>query len=248
MWGRPPLRLRSELALSLPKGDSDAKLFACYSYGEEQRMFKRILLAGWLLLLLDGFLVVMFPNTPWNRAASWVLWVLSIALFFSTVAFCVVVAARLASRIGKRITQSPLGDVQQSTACSEKRKNRLVLGLLAVLGIGVFVVVLLAFIEHQIRTSPVYQASVAKARTSSQVVKVLGEPIKEGWFSSGELTQSTDGSGSATLMIPLSGPKGKGVLKVEAARLAGSWRFSTLQFSAAQQALTVDLRGDDQRN
>jgi hypothetical protein len=120
--------------------------------------------------------------------------------------------------------------------------------LLSVLAIAAFLVSLLAFIEYDIKASQVYQRSVAEARASSEVIGSLGQPITVGWFSSGEITQSTNGTGWARLTIPLSGPKGKGILKVEAGRLAGRWRLSTLQFISPGQAPTVDLLGDRHRD
>lgn len=212
-------------------------------------IFKRLLLGGWVLLLLNGFLVVIFPNAAWNRSASWVLFALSIVLFVLTLGFCVAIVIRLISRLGNRITRSNSGGPQGVTLRSERRpqRNWRMLALLAILGIGVFTAALLAFIEHQIEASPVYQASVAKARKSPHVINSLGEPISEGWFSSGELTQSSDGSGHAALMIPLSGPRGNGHLQVEATRKNGSWRLLTLQFTASHQAAS-DLRGDDQHD
>jgi hypothetical protein len=212
-------------------------------------MFKRILIGGWTLLLINAFLVVMFPNAVWNRAASWTLWVFSVALFVSTFAFCVVVTIRLVSRVMRRYTRSRVCEIPRVEASSDKQQpRRLALILMVVLGIGVFVAGLLVFIEHGIKTSSVYQTSVAKARISSEVIKILGQPVHEGWFCSGELTQSSNGSGHARLNIPLSGPNGKGTLEVEASRLGGNWRFSTLQFSAAGHAPTVELCWNERRN
>jgi len=213
------------------------------------RMFKRILFGGWALLFLGAFLIVMFPNAVWNHAASWVVWVFSIALLVSTFAFCVLVTIRLTSRFKSRITQPFVGEGQRLATLSDKHRSpRLVPALLVALLIGLFVVGLLAFIEHEIKNSPVYQTSIDKARASSDVVKILGQPIHDGWFCSGELTQSSNGSGHARLTIPISGPNGKGTLKVEASLLDGKWRFSILQFSAAGHAPAIDLCCGVRRN
>lgn len=212
-------------------------------------MLKRILIGGWALLLLNAFLVVMFPNAAWNRAASWILWVSSIGLFVSTFAFCAVVTIRLASRLVGRVTRSQGEEKSRVAASSEKQQqHRFVPALIVVLGIGIFIAGLLVFIEDGIKTSPVYQASVAKARTSSEITEILGRPVHEGWFCSGELTQSSNGSGHARLTIPLSGPNGKGTLEVEAARLGGNWRFLTLHFSAAGHASTIELCCNERSN
>jgi hypothetical protein len=58
----------------------------------------------------------------------------------------------------------------------------------------------------------------------------LGAPIKVGWFTSGNINLNGP-SGSASLAIPLSGPKGAGTVYVEAKRRAGTWRYETLEFA-----------------
>lgn len=209
-------------------------------------MLKRILLAGWALLFLGGVLVVMFPNAGWNRTASQVLWAFSIALFVATLGFCALIAIRLVSRLVRPKPTLHASKTQQpATYSGGPWRSRLVLGLVSLLAIAAFLVSLLTFIEHEIKSSEVYERSVAEARASWEVIGSLGQPINVGWFSSGEITQASNGTGRARLTIPLSGPKGKGKLKVEAARLAGRWRFSVLQFIPPGQAPTVDLlRGE----
>jgi len=206
------------------------------------RRLKWILLGGWALFFLNAFLALIFPNAAWNRAASWTLWLFSIALFVFTIGVCVVVTIRLTFKVVRRITRSHVGERSQVLAISKGvRPTRLGPALLIALTICVFVAGLLVFIEHQIKASPVYQDSVAKAQTSSEVVRILGQPIHEDWLCLGEISQSSNGKGHAKLKIPLSGPNGRGTLEVVAIRLEGKWRFSALQFSAAGHSPAVDL-------
>jgi hypothetical protein len=211
-------------------------------------MLKRILLAGWALLFLGGFLVVMFPNAGWNHYASEVLWAFSVALVVVTIGFWVVIAIRLLYRLVRPRPPAHASKAQQSaTYPGRPRRRKMVVGLLSLLAVAVFLVSLLAFIEYRIKSSQVYQVSVSEARASSEVIGSLGQPVNVGWFTSGEITQASNGTGRAKLTIPLSGPKGRGMIKVEAGRLAGRWRFSTIQFISAGQGLTVDLLGGNRR-
>ena len=115
------------------------------------------------------------------------------------------------------------------------------LGLLGVLAMAAFVASLLLSIEHTFKSSTVYRISVETARASPEVLGMLGNPVDVRWFVSGELSESYNGAGSATLTIPLRGPRGGGRLYVQAGRQAGTWRFSVLQFQPDGHDSKVDL-------
>ena len=53
----------------------------------------------------------------------------------------------------------------------------------------------------------------------------LGTPVEAGWLVSGNI-ETSGGSGTTDLSIPLSGPEGSGTLFLEAEKSAGEWRFS----------------------
>jgi hypothetical protein len=204
--------------------------------------FKWIVVVGWVLLSFGALLASRFPNADWNHALTLVLWMLSIGMVFATAAVVVPLAIRL---ISSRPMPFPANEAQRPTIKTGNRWSRKLVFGLAGVAIAVFVALLLTFIEHEIKSSPVYQTSVARACASTKVIEVIGQPIHEGWFTSGELTQFSDGRGIARLTIPLSGPKGRGVVNVEAGRVAGSWRFSTLTFRAGR-APSIDLLADGQ--
>jgi hypothetical protein len=201
-------------------------------------MFKRILLGGWALLFAGTLLLALFP------AASWFPFLLpfSLVLVLSTLGY---VLAFAGSSILKRVRRNKQSLVTEEpvheTYSQIKRRRKLMLILSMTLLGALFVILLLVFIERGVRSSTVCRMSIAKARASSEVTEILGKPIQEGWFISGHLTQSYDGSGYARLLIPLSGPKEKGVLKVDAQRMGGNWRLSELQFVTSGYSSTVDL-------
>ena len=83
------------------------------------------------------------------------------------------------------------------------------------------------------------QMAVSLAEESPAVRQSLGDPLKTGWFVTGEISVN-EASGHAELAIPLSGPKGKGKLFVEAEKHADIWGMNLLVF-VPENGERVDL-------
>lgn len=109
---------------------------------------------------------------------------------------------------------------------------------LAVMGAVCLFVVYLAF--GVMKTSDVYREALARAKASPGVVRSLGEPLREGLFVSGSI-QVTGPSGNAELAIPLSGPRGKGTIYLEARKSAGRWNYSRLLVEVTATGERIDL-------
>ncbi len=105
--------------------------------------------------------------------------------------------------------------------------------------IGIFVTVLFTIIIGSFRSSDVYREATTKAAASQQVRDRIGEPIKPGWFIAGQMNVSNN-TGHANLSIPISGPRGKGIIRAIAAK-NGTWTFSVLQVIVDGQSETIDL-------
>jgi len=90
-----------------------------------------------------------------------------------------------------------------------------------------FVGGILFFVFSLLRSNGAYQGALERARKSPEAIVAIGEPMEDGYFMSGNISTSND-SGRASLSIPLSGPKGKGTLRVEAVMQVGVWKFSRL--------------------
>ena len=99
--------------------------------------------------------------------------------------------------------------------------------VLAVGGIAAF----LTMIASLMKNSDPYQQAVGKAKESSAVVELLGEPIEEGFMPSGSVNTSGS-SGSAQLDISLSGSIQGGTVYVQAGKTAGTWSYDVLMFRA----------------
>jgi hypothetical protein len=91
-----------------------------------------------------------------------------------------------------------------------------------------------------IKSSDAYVQALAKTRDSPAVVAVLGEPIREGFFTSGSINV-TGPSGNAELSIPISGPRGKGTIYLEARKSLGEWSFSKLVVETGPDGKRIDL-------
>ena len=105
--------------------------------------------------------------------------------------------------------------------------------------IGIFATVLLTIILGSFRSSDVYKQAIARATASPEVRDRLGEPIKPGWFISGQMNVSNN-TGNANLSIPITGPRAKGLIRVIAAK-NGTWTFSVLQVIVDGRSETIDL-------
>ena len=90
-----------------------------------------------------------------------------------------------------------------------------------------FVAVIMSIVFGFMKSSDVYKEAVANVKANSSVIEVLGSPIEEGFFVSGNINVSGT-SGRANLSIPISGPDGEATLFLAATRTAGNWNFSTL--------------------
>ena len=106
--------------------------------------------------------------------------------------------------------------------------------------IAVFVGCILAIVEGSVKRSGAYTQALAQAQADSQVSDKMGQPVKPGWFVSGNVNVTGD-SGDADISIPISGPKGKGKIYAVAKKSAGLWQFETLQVEVEGLPGRIDL-------
>jgi len=103
-----------------------------------------------------------------------------------------------------------------------------------------FVGGIFAFVAGSMKSSDAYTQAMARVAADPQVADKIGHPVSPGWFISGNVNVNGD-SGDANLAIPVSGPKGKGKVYVEAKKGAGLWQFETLQVEVEGQPGRIDL-------
>jgi hypothetical protein len=100
----------------------------------------------------------------------------------------------------------------------------LVLGIAAAVVIGVF------GIRKMATESDAFRDSIAAIAANPAATEALGSPVEPGFM--GEVSINYDnGNQSINLSFPVSGPKGKGTLRVVGSKPAGApkWEYSTWQ-------------------
>ncbi len=138
-------------------------------------------------------------------------------------------------------------DYPEDKKTSKNRRQLLWLacGGLALIALCIFLVVggaagIVATVFGSIKSSDVYQSALTEAMTDPDVINALGEPVKAGLIPSGSISVE-NASGKASLSIPVSGPKGKGTLYVEATKSAGTWTYTTLEVAVDGQPGRIGL-------
>ncbi len=102
------------------------------------------------------------------------------------------------------------------------------LSVIAALAAGGFIALLFSLTFGVMRASGAYRQAVAAARADHTVVEMLGSPIEEGYFVMGEIELGRD-RGYANLTIPISGPRAKATIYVEADKVGTHWTFRALE-------------------
>jgi cytochrome oxidase complex assembly protein 1 len=90
------------------------------------------------------------------------------------------------------------------------------------------------------KSSDAYKLAMAKAQSNPLVQQRLGTPIAAGMFVSGSVNVAGT-SGKADITIPISGPKGKGTIYVDATKFAGEWKFNRLEVGIDGEEQRIDL-------
>ena len=114
----------------------------------------------------------------------------------------------------------------------------LVIGCLTL--IAAFVAGITAVVFASLKSSAPYAEALERARTSPAVVDALGEPVVTRWWVAGSI-QVTDQSGRAQLALPIRGPRGKGMVLLEADKRDGAWRYSLLEVAVDGTPERIDL-------
>lgn len=103
-----------------------------------------------------------------------------------------------------------------------------------------FVAAVFGLVEASFQSSGAYTQALTRAQANPQVSGRIGLPLKPGWFATGSISINND-SGSADLVIPISGPKGKGEIYAVATKTAGIWHYKTLVVEVSGQQDRIDL-------
>lgn len=124
-------------------------------------------------------------------------------------------------------------------------------GVVLVLFAGTFLAVM-ALVMGMLRSSVPYQHAMQVARSNPAVLMALGEPIHAGFLITGHFTLASNNSdgdvadaatGVAQFAIPINGPRGEGVLRVQGERWDGRWHYSVLSVRIKATGRHINLLG-----
>ena len=103
-----------------------------------------------------------------------------------------------------------------------------------------FFVLLFTVITGVLKSTDAYQIPLATAKTNSLVISAIGSPVKDGFFTTGNVHSSAATTANANLAIPISGPNGRATIHVVATKSSGIWTFSTMTVTAG--GTTINLQ------
>ena len=96
------------------------------------------------------------------------------------------------------------------------------------------------FVTSVMKQSDAYKIALARAQTNPALIEAIGSPISQTGIISGN--SNVNGPiGEANLSIPLSGPKGKATLYVQAKKSADLWFFQTMVVKVEKTGERIDL-------
>jgi hypothetical protein len=110
------------------------------------------------------------------------------------------------------------------------------IALLVIAASVAFALVLTFSIMLALRSSAAYRAGMERASRSPEIVALIGEPVRAGFFVRGGVR---GGGRRASLHARLSGPRGVGTLEIRAVRVGEELRFNVLKFHG--KGKVVDL-------
>jgi hypothetical protein len=91
-----------------------------------------------------------------------------------------------------------------------------------------------------LKQSDAYKMALARAQANPAVIEAIGSPISQNGIVAGS-SNVTGPTGEAKLSMPLSGPKGKATLYVEATKSADVWYFQMMVVKIERTDERIDL-------
>lgn len=114
------------------------------------------------------------------------------------------------------------------------------LGLVALVIVGAGAI--FYFAMGALKKSDTYVESISAVESNPAAIAALGEPIKPGFMISGS-TSINNGDATVDFSIPVSGPNGKGTIKVVGSKPSGatSWNYETWQLEVEGSSEPIPL-------
>ena len=147
-------------------------------------------------------------------------------------------------------TPPPFGDPTQFQA---ERRRAIFKGVGLGLGgclvlVSLFLLVVIGFVIMVfcfIRGSDAAEMAMTAVRSTPEAVQLLGEPIEKGYWVTGSIN-TENGRQYANVRVPVSGPKGSGVVHLVGTCESGqAWVHTTLMLELGDQRLPLRISGEN---
>ena len=135
---------------------------------------------------------------------------------------------------------SGTGQPRKKSGCAKAFVVLLIIGLLALVGVGVAAYFGYYALEGKLKSSEPYALAVSALKENPAVVEKLGE-VKETGFPLGSFNEDASGSGAAAFHMSVKGTKTTGQYNVVLARRAGKWYLTTGRLTLASGE-TINVR------
>lgn len=112
--------------------------------------------------------------------------------------------------------------------------------LLIIVLIVAFAGTLFVGITSMMSDSQAYVDAMERVKTHPDVIEQLGEPIETNGMSGGSINYS-NGYGKAELTIPIKGPNGEAIIRVEGEGKDTNWQYETMDVYIEESDLIIDL-------
>jgi len=103
-----------------------------------------------------------------------------------------------------------------------------------------FAALLFGIVSYTFHHSYVFNEAIARAERNAQVVDRIGTPLKPGWLPGGKISVSGS-SGRAHMEIPVTGPRGRATINLDAHKVEGTWQFETLEIESENESRWINL-------
>jgi TonB family protein len=135
--------------------------------------------------------------------------------------------------------QPPPQQPQQKGCLGRNWKWMLPVGCLGLILAGVALIGGIVFVAMSaMKSSEVYQGALKVVQTHPAAAERLGQPIKDGWFVQGNI-HFERGNGTANFVVPVSGPKNSGALRVTAVNPDGAWMYEKLDLVVGNETTSL---------
>jgi uncharacterized membrane protein YhaH (DUF805 family) len=200
---------------------------------------KSVGIPPWLPLVIIILLVLLrFPclDMPRFRSMGWSPW-LVLLFFIPLVNF---IMQLLLFFVPPKQSDAVAPQLLETHSPDWMKRNWKWLVPLLCLAVLVIVGWFTVFVENLMKSSGAYSGALSLAKSNSAVLAALGTPIKDGLFVSGTISEN-DSWGSASLVFPITGPKGSANVYVSAGKSADKWHFDNLFVQIDKTRERIDL-------